>query len=82
MHYTAFPAFIRSSGGGSLEPSKFHVGVSATTTAHRIVYNPKSGALAYDPDGSGPFPAVRFATLPANLALTSANLLVWARIYI
>ena len=79
LHYTAFPAFTWSSGGGLLEGSKFHVGASATTTSHRIVYNPESGALLYDLDGSGPAQAVRFATLPAHLALTSRNFLVWAR---
>jgi Ca2+-binding RTX toxin-like protein len=82
LHYTAFPAFTWSSGGGSLEGSKFHVGAFATTASHRIVYNKESGALLYDPDGAGRAQAVRFATLPAHLALTSGNFLVWARYYI
>jgi len=36
-----------------LEPWKFHVGASATTAADRIVYNPTSGDLFYDADGTG-----------------------------
>jgi len=79
LHYTAFPAFTISDF--MLESSRFHVGTSATTVLHRIVYNPKSGALFYDADGSGSVTAVRFATLPANLALKNSHFLIWARTY-
>jgi uncharacterized delta-60 repeat protein len=82
LHYTAFPAFTWSYGTGTLEGWRFHVGASATTASHRIVYNPVSGALLYDHDGSGPVPAVRFAILPANLALTAGNILIWSRYHI
>jgi serralysin len=56
--------------------------VSATAASHRIVYNPTSGVLFYDSDGSGPAAPVRFARLPAGLALTSNDFLVWSRYYI
>jgi hypothetical protein len=62
-----------------LDPTQFHIGTSATTRVHRIVYDPQTGALYYDSDGSKPTPAVRFATLSANLALTSDNFQVVSR---
>jgi Ca2+-binding RTX toxin-like protein len=80
LHYPAFRAFVFSDGG--LSPTKFHVGTSATTAAHRIVYNPNSGYLYYDLDGSGSIPAVRFARLSPNLPLTSGHFLIWSRYYI
>jgi Ca2+-binding RTX toxin-like protein len=78
LHYTAFPAFTVGIGG-ILEASKFHVGTLATRASHRIVYNPTSGALLYDADGTGLISAVRFAILPQGLALTYAHFLVWVR---
>jgi Ca2+-binding RTX toxin-like protein len=57
----------------------FHIGASATTRSHRVVYNPVSGALLYDRDGSGSIAAVRFAILPAKLALTNLNFFIWGR---
>jgi Ca2+-binding RTX toxin-like protein len=53
-----------------LAPSRFIVGPSATTTEHRIVYNPENGTVYHDSDGSGPAPAVPFAKVSPNLALT------------
>ena len=44
---------------------------------HRL--HPKSGALNYDPDGSGPTPAVRFATLSPDLALTGDDFTIASR---
>lgn len=74
LYFPAFP-WIPCDGfsGKVLEPSRFYVGLSATAASHRIVYNPTSGVLFHDPDGTGPIAAVRFARLPAGLALTNAN---------
>jgi Ca2+-binding RTX toxin-like protein len=69
-----FPAlFSYCEWGFPLYPWLFHVGAAATTPLHFIVYNPASGGVFYDSDGSGPTPAVRFATLSPNLALTSSD---------
>jgi Ca2+-binding RTX toxin-like protein len=61
---------------GRLAATAFRVGATAAKTTHRIVYNPTTGALLYDADGTGPTAAVRFATLPAGLALTNVNIVV------
>jgi Ca2+-binding RTX toxin-like protein len=77
LHYRAFSAFSHSYNTLRLETTQFHVGVSATTASQLIVYNPTSGGLSYDADGTGPVAPVRFARLPAGLALTSQNFIIW-----
>lgn len=80
LSYRAFPAFLRCSlFNPYLDARVFHIGASATTDLHRIVYNPSSGGLYYDSDGSGPTPAVRFARLSPDLALTNFDFLVHSR---
>ena len=75
LHYLAFPGFAENTM--MLTATSFHIGVSATTISQRIVYNPATGALSYDADGTGPVAAVRFARLPAGLALTSQSFMIW-----
>lgn len=71
LSYRAFPALFRCSiFYPYLDAGMLHIGASATTDWHRIVYNPSTGGLFYDSDGSGPTPAVRFARLSPGLALT------------
>jgi Ca2+-binding RTX toxin-like protein len=61
---------------GTLSAASFRVGSAATMASHRIIYNPTSGSLYYDADGSGPLAAIRFAQLAPGLALTNANFVV------
>ena len=77
LHYLAFPAFAENTM--MLTATRFHIGVSATTVSQRIVYNPATGALSYDADGTGPAAAVQFARLPWGVALTARNFIVWPR---
>lgn len=58
---------------GSLPSTAFHVGTAAQTTSHRIVHDPATGSLYYDPDGSGAAAQTLFARVAAGLALTSAD---------
>jgi Ca2+-binding RTX toxin-like protein len=62
---------------GTLQASAFRNGVSAATAEERIVYNPWTGDLFYDPDGSGTVEQVRFAKLGAGLALTAADFVLF-----
>jgi Ca2+-binding RTX toxin-like protein len=61
---------------GALDPSRFAIGTAATTPDQRIIYDPASGRLTFDPNGSfgdptGSIPL--FAQLAPGLDLTAAN---------
>ncbi|MFM9109437.1 MAG: hypothetical protein ACKOPN_02335, partial [Prochlorococcaceae cyanobacterium] len=58
---------------GTLAATAFRLGASATTTAHRILYDTTTGSLLYDPDGTGVAAATPFAFLNTGLALTSSR---------
>ncbi|WP_375402070.1 beta strand repeat-containing protein [uncultured Sphingomonas sp.] len=64
---------------GALDPSRFAIGAAATTPEHRIIYNPVSGELHYDANGSfGDLTGsiLLFARLSPNLDLTVADFLI------
>ncbi|MFM6729460.1 MAG: S8 family serine peptidase, partial [Dolichospermum sp.] len=68
------------SGGltvGTLLNTQFTTGTSATTSAHRFIYNASNGQLWYDIDGTGTTAASQIATLSPTLALTASNFLVF-----
>lgn len=50
--------------GDPVDPGVFRVGVNALTAAQRFIYNPNTGSLSFDPDGSGeeePIEIAKFA---------------------
>ena len=61
---------------GSISSSLFRIGSMANTSSQRFIYNSSTGALFFDPDGSGSIAQTQFATLSRGLALTSANFVV------
>ena len=65
--------FAAAGATGTLGASAFATGTSASTAAQRIIYNATSGALYYDPDGSGSAAQVQFAKLAPNLALHNTD---------
>ena len=69
----AFPALNTA---GTLEDSAFGIGIVASESAVRILYDPATGVIRYDADGSGPTPASPFATLSGAPAVTNANFVV------
>ena len=61
---------------GKLAPTAFGLGASATDADDRILYDPASGLLRYDPDGVGGADAVAFGSLSAGLALNYKDFVV------
>lgn len=61
---------------GTLPAAAFGLGVAATDTTDRILYDPVTGNIRYDADGTGPVAAVRFATLTTAPAVTNAAFVV------
>jgi Ca2+-binding RTX toxin-like protein len=78
LSYRAFPVFTNVVDPW-LWPDQVVVGPSATRSGFQFVYNPETGTLSYDHDGTGPKPAKEFAKLPPNLALTSQNFRIYYR---
>jgi Ca2+-binding RTX toxin-like protein len=62
--------FTKFGSTGTMSSSAFYVGAAAHDSTDRIVYNSNTGALSYDPDGTGSATAVQFAELSPRLALT------------
>ncbi|HEY8429390.1 MAG TPA: hypothetical protein VIL20_13485, partial [Sandaracinaceae bacterium] len=61
---------------GALSPAAFALGAGATTASHHILYDPASGLLAYDSDGTGGTSPVPFAQLGAGLSISSNDFFV------
>jgi Ca2+-binding RTX toxin-like protein len=61
---------------GRLASGAFRAGATASKASHRILYDPATGHLRYDADGTGPIASVRFATLTTGLALTNLDFVV------
>jgi Ca2+-binding RTX toxin-like protein len=60
----------------TLSAAAFRTGTAAQDADDRIVYNPSTGALFFDADGSGAGSAVQFATLQAGLNLAASDFMV------
>jgi Ca2+-binding RTX toxin-like protein len=63
---------------GVLSGLQFFVGASATTAAHRFIYNSFTGGLFFDVDGTGAAAQQQIASLTFAPALTSNDILVIA----
>jgi Ca2+-binding RTX toxin-like protein len=67
-------------GGGltldrAITPEQLRIGAIAINTEQRFIYNPVSGALSFDRDGSGSaFDPVSLATLSSGLAITNEDI--------
>ena len=65
--------FTALGAAGVLGAAAFHIGASAGTAAHRMVYDAGTGALFYDADGNGAGGQIQIAALTTGLGLTSAD---------
>jgi hypothetical protein len=63
---------------GTLATGAFVRGSGATNGDQRFIYNPNNGLLSFDGDGNGGGSAIELAQLPSGLALTNANIIVFA----
>ncbi len=61
---------------GTLQTSAFRAAPAAGDLSDRILYDPATGVLRYDADGTGATAAVQFGTLAAGLAVTNADFVV------
>jgi Ca2+-binding RTX toxin-like protein len=61
---------------GTLQTSAFRAAPAAGDLSDRILYDPATGALRYDADGTGATAPVQFGTLAAGLAVTNADFVV------
>jgi Ca2+-binding RTX toxin-like protein len=71
-------AFAALPGGNAdpLAPLAFTTGTAATTVDHRMIYDPLSGNLFYDADGSGSGAQVQIAVLADKPLLDAGDFLV------
>jgi Ca2+-binding RTX toxin-like protein len=61
---------------GVLDSDQFIIGSAAVDGGDRIIYNDATGALFFDPDGTGVLGQVQFARLSGNPVLTSNDIVV------
>lgn len=58
---------------GTLSSAAFHKGTSAADADDRIIYDKKSGALYYDPDGTGALAQTQFAKFDGGPKLKASD---------
>jgi len=61
---------------GALAASQLVIAAAAMESDDRIIYNPGTGMVSYDPDGTGAAAQVQFAALGKGLAMTAGNFVV------
>jgi len=69
-------AFAGVGALGTLGVANFRVGAAAGDASDRIIYNSTTGALFFDPDGTGSRAQTQFAVLGAGLGLTNQDFVV------
>ncbi|MET0531111.1 MAG: cadherin domain-containing protein [Microvirga sp.] len=74
--YLARSAFTTIRKGG-LAKSAFVVGNKVHDSNDRIIYVKSQGALFYDPDGTGRKPAIQFAMVQKNAALSHTDFFIF-----
>jgi len=65
--------FTKVGAAGKLIAGAFRVGREAHDSSDRIIYDRKTGALSYDPDGNGKAAQIQFAHLNKGLKLAAAD---------
>jgi len=68
---------VAASSSGVISSGAFRLGSKAEDSSDRIIYNKSSGALYYDPDGTGSKAAVQFAKLDKSLKMTYKDFILF-----
>jgi Ca2+-binding RTX toxin-like protein len=68
--------FTALGAAGPLPAAAFRLGAVAGDASDRLLYQASTGALRYDPDGTGPLAPILVATFTAGTTLTLADLFV------
>lgn len=68
--------FTQLNGGTALQASRFVTGTAALDAADRIIHDPASGAVYYDPDGTGAAAMVQFLQISPGAELTAADFIL------
>ena len=68
---------VAASSKGVMSSSAFRKGAMALDSSDRIIYDNSTGALYYDPDGTGSKAAVQIANLSKSLAMTYKDFLIY-----
>jgi len=68
--------FTHLTATGVLSMGSFVKGAGALDTNDYIIYNPATGTVTYDSDGSGPGAGIQIALLGLNLGVTNADFVV------
>ncbi len=63
---------------GELTQEQFTLGTAATTQSNRFIYDSDTGNLFFDIDGTGDIAQVQIATLSSGLAMTNADIFIFA----
>ncbi|WP_370644833.1 cadherin domain-containing protein [Microvirga sp. ACRRW] len=74
--HLARSVFTKIAKTGALSKAAFWSGTKAHDRDDRIIYNKGTGALYYDPDGTGKAVMVKIANLTKGLKMTSADFFV------
>jgi serralysin len=69
-------AVFNGLAAGALNPNAFRLGASAQDADDRILYDPATGALYFDADGSGAGAAVQFAVLQGAPPILATDFIV------
>lgn len=71
-----YPPF-KTGSYGELEESRFRIGTAPQDADDRVIYDPASGNLLYDRDGTGMAATILFAQISPGLALTHADFIIF-----
>jgi hypothetical protein len=64
--------------GAAIAAAQFTLGSGASDSSDRFIYNQNTGALFFDADGTGSSGQIQIAQLSTGLAMTNANIVVFA----